>query len=115
MPLEPNAHHVVNLPFMPVRRAPDAGHGGQFGFFLAHVRFHTEMAMMPVTVKMINNRPARVRAVIVNAAHVHQEIKAQFLFCKLADIRDAPGIGQLHRDFGAELHWLGDTITEPRF
>ena len=67
MPAKANAHHVVNLALMPIGRAPDVGDGRQLGFLLAHIGLEPQMAVMAVTVKVINHRQARIVAVIIDA------------------------------------------------
>ena len=108
MAAEVNAHHVVDLALVPVSRAPDADDGRQFGFFLAHVGFKPQFAAAYEAAQMINDRPARVFAVIVHTAHVHEIIETQLLFGEFTDFDDALGVADLEGDFAAKFRRFGD-------
>ena len=68
MAAKPDAHHVVDFALVPIRRAPHADDGRQFGFFLADAGFEPQFATVREAAQMINIRPARVFAIVVNAA-----------------------------------------------
>src|SRR6266446_4888699 len=76
MTTEADAHHIVDLAFMPIRRAPNGGDRWQFSFLLAYGSLETEILQMTVAIEMIDQREARIVAVIVNAGDVDQVIKA---------------------------------------
>ena len=61
---------------------------------------------------MINDRPARVFAVIIETADVHETIEAQFLPGEFANFRDAFRVGELDGDFAAELRRFGERVPE---
>ena len=61
---------------------------------------------------MINERPARVFAIVVEAADVHEVIEAQFLFGEFANLRDSFRVGGLEGDFAAKLRRFGEHVPE---
>src|SRR6266478_5347145 len=62
MAAKTDAHHVVNLPFVPISRAPDANDAGCFPLFFTHLGLEAEIAKMPIAIKMIDQREARIIA-----------------------------------------------------
>ena len=58
--------------------------------------------------QMINHRPARVVAVIVHAADVHEVIEIQIALRVAADLGDLLRVGNLEGDFAAKLRRFGD-------
>ena len=88
---------------MPIRRAPDLGNAGQLALLLANVRFEAQVAEMAITVEMINHGKARVFPVIIHAADVHEEIEAQFLFRKGANLTDPFAVRNQQRYFTAKF------------
>src|SRR5262249_42403530 len=107
--------HVVNFPLVPIRRAPHAGNRRQLALFLADVRLESQMTMMAVAVEMVNDREARILAVVVDAGDVDEVVAAERLFGEGAHLDDPPGVRELQRDLAAELHGFGDEIVEPGF
>lgn len=71
--------------------------------------------MLPMTDagKLIDDGPARIVAVVVHAAQIHQEVKAQGRLGMLAHLGDALGVGHGHGDFAPELEGL--EIRSPNF
>ena len=70
------------------------------------------MTAVAGAVKLVNHRPARVFAVVVEAAQIEKHVVAQGLLRELADLRDARGISQLQRDFAAKLRGRGQQLAE---
>jgi hypothetical protein len=66
-----------------------------------------QFATVHQSAQMINDRPARVFAVIIEAADVHEVIEAQFLR-EFAHFDDSFRVGQLDCDFAAKLRRFGD-------
>ena len=108
MAAKADAHHVVDLALMPVAGGPHAQNRWQRGLFLAHVGFDAQFRVVHEIAQMINQRPARVFAVIINAGDVHEIVEPQLGFGEAADFRDLLRVGQLDRDFAAKLLRLGD-------
>ena len=108
MTAEPDAHHVVDFAFMPVGRAPHSDDGRQLGFFLADLGFEAQFRATDQAAQMINDRPARVFAVIVQAADIHEVIEPQFLFGESAHFGDVFRVGEFDRDFTMKLGRFGD-------
>src|SRR5262245_43456454 len=67
---------------------------------------------MAVAVKMIDQRPARIIAVVVNAGNIHEEIKAERLFRELADFRYPVRIRQVQSDLATKFNRSGDQLAE---
>ena len=97
---------------MPVGGLPDRHDGGQLGFFLADIGFEPQFVAVRQAAQMINHRPARVVAVIVHAADIHQVVKTQLIFGEFADLGDAPGVAEVEGDFAAKFRRLGDDRAE---
>src|SRR6266567_4119406 len=115
MPAKPDAHHVINLPLVPIGGAPDRRYGGQLGLFFAHISLESQVAVVSVAVKLIDHRPARVGPVIIDTANVHEVVEAKFLFSPRADRRDLLSFRQPERDFAAKFGRRGEEIAELRF
>jgi len=64
---------------------------------------------------MINYRPARVFAVVVEAADVHEIIEAQRFLGEFANFRDSFRVGELDGDFAAKLRRFGERFPESSF
>ena len=77
MVAETNPHHVVNLAFVPVGRAPHRRHRGQIGFLLAHLGFEAQVNPVGIAVKLVNHREAG-RHVLgpVDRGHVRQHVES---------------------------------------
>ena len=103
---ETESHHVVNLALMPIRRPPYAGDRRQFALFLAYLGLEPKPAKMTVAVKMIDDREARIVAVIVHAGDIHQVVKAQLRFGKGANLRHPLGVGHPQRDLAPKFDRL---------
>ena len=112
MTAKTDAHHVVDFALVPVDRAPHANDAGQFGFFLAHVGLEAQFTAGREAAQFINHRPARVVAVIVEAAHVHEIIEAKLLLAEFAHGDDLFRVGNFDRDFATKLRRFGDQIAE---
>ena len=70
--------------------------------------------MLPMTDagKLIDDGPARIVAVVVHAAQIHQKVKAQGRLGMLANLGDALGVSHGHGDFAPELEGLGDQVAK---
>ena len=88
MPAKANAHHVVNLPLVPIGRPPDGRDGRQLGLSSLTSSLEPQMAAVPEAVELVNHRPARVVAVIIDAGDVHEVVEAQLAFGEGANLRD---------------------------
>ena len=58
---------------------------------------------MPVAVKFVNHGEARVVAIIVHTADVHEIIEPEFLFREGAHVADLHGVENIQGDFAPEL------------
>ena len=66
------------------------------------------MTAVAVAIKMINQRPTRVLAVIVNARDVHEIIEPKLPFRERTDFADPFGIRHPDRNFAAKFRRFGD-------
>jgi hypothetical protein len=112
MSAETDAHHVEYLALVPIGGAPDGGDGGELGFLLADEGFEAEMLAVIDTGEFINDQPARVLAVTVNAAEVEQEVEPERLPGSLAYLGDAFGVEDIQGDLTAELGLLPEQAGE---
>ena len=112
MAAETDAHHVVNLPLVPIRRAPDPGHSRRLALLLAYVGLEAKRAQVAITIKVIHEREARVVAVVIHARDVHEVVKPQLPLGHGANLRHPLGVGDLQRDFAPELDRLGNQAGE---
>ena len=70
------------------------------------------MTTVAVPVQLVNHHPARVIAVIIDAAQIHEVIKSKLLLRPGADFGDPFGVSDLHRDFAAKFGRLRDQVCE---
>ena len=68
---------------------------------------------MPVAVKFVNHGEARVVAVIVHAADVHEKIKPEFLFRGSAHVGDLLGVENIQGNFAPELAGFSQQTAKP--
>src|ERR1051325_6781110 len=115
MPAKTNAHHIVNLALVPIRRAPDANHSRQLRLFFAHACLQPQMRLRLHAVKLVNDRPARVFAVVIDTRNIEQHVEAKRLFRELADLCDTLGIRHDQSRLAAKLRRFGKQIAEPGF
>ncbi len=115
MPAETDAHHVVNFALVPIGGVPNVVTVGSLDFSSLTSVLSRNSLPCRQAAQMINHRPARVFAIIVHAADVHEIIEVQFRFCEVADFDDLPGVADFERDFATKFRRFGDQITELGF
>src|SRR5262245_9433139 len=77
---EPDPHHVVDFPLVPISGFPNRRDTRSLGFLFRDVRFQTQVASMPIAVEVVYKREAWVLPVVIEACYVHQVIETEFVF-----------------------------------
>lgn len=103
MPFEDNAHHVVNLPFVPIGCFPDRNHTRQTRRCLRNRGNQPKMFVMSITIKFIDHFKSGVLPVVIHTGNVNQKIKTQIGFGEFADALNHPRIDQRKRHFTPKI------------
>lgn len=63
-------HHIENLSFVPISRAPDTNNTGQLAGFFRHVGLEPQMTIVTIPGKMIDKREPRILAIVMEPSAV---------------------------------------------